>query len=147
MSSSRYSGRAALTVASTLVIAACSSDVPTGLETASVSMVATPAIRIGVPIALARYGLCNPAIGGTRPCGSSGYLSITNSGGGTLNWTASKDASWLRISPKSETAPSTVEISAIDTGLSAGTYYGHITVSATGATNSPQMVTVRLTRR
>jgi hypothetical protein len=81
--------------------------------------------------------------GGANPANQS--LSITNTGGGTLNWTASDNATWLSVSPPSGTAPSTVTVSVNITGLAAGTYNGTITVSATGATNTPVNVPVTLT--
>src|SRR5262249_52535317 len=72
-------------------------------------------------------------------------ISITNTGAGTLNWTATDDASWLTVSPTSGTAPSTLTASVNITGLAAGTYNGNITISATGATNTPVTVPVTLT--
>ena len=81
--------------------------------------------------------------GGSNPASQS--LSITNTGGGTLNWSASSNASWLSVSPTSGTAPSTATVSANITGLAAGTYNGAITISATGATNTPVAVPVTLT--
>ncbi len=81
--------------------------------------------------------------GGANPANQS--LSITNTGGGTLNWTASDNATWLTISPTSGTAPSTVTLSVNIAGLTPGTYNGTITVTATGATNSPVNVPVTLT--
>jgi hypothetical protein len=81
--------------------------------------------------------------GGANPANQS--LSITNTGGGTLNWTASDNATWLTISPTSGTAPSTVTLSVNITGLAAGTYNGTVTVSATGATNTPVNIPVTLT--
>ncbi|MFA5066394.1 MAG: polysaccharide deacetylase family protein, partial [Dehalococcoidia bacterium] len=81
--------------------------------------------------------------GGGNPASQS--LSITNSGGGTLTWTASSDAAWLTLSPDSGTAPGTVTVSADTTGLSADTYNGTITITSAGATNTPQAVPVTLT--
>lgn len=72
-------------------------------------------------------------------------ISISNSGGGTLSWTASSNASWLALSSSSGTAPSTITISVNPTGLSPGSYRGTITLTATGATNSPQTISVTLT--
>src|SRR6185295_12815558 len=72
-------------------------------------------------------------------------INITNTGGGTLNWTASDNAAWLTASPASGTAPSTLTASVDIAGLAAGTYNGTITVSATGATNTPVSVPVTLT--
>lgn len=81
--------------------------------------------------------------GGANP--SSQSLSITNTGGGTLNWTASSNQTWLSIAPTSGTAPSTPSVSVNITGLAAGTYNGAISISATGATNTPVSVPVTLT--
>jgi hypothetical protein len=81
--------------------------------------------------------------GGANPANQT--ISITNTGAGTLNWTASADASWLSVSPASGTAPSTLTASVNITGLAAGTYNGNITISAAGATNTPVTVPVTLT--
>ncbi|HMG35958.1 MAG TPA: S8 family serine peptidase [Blastocatellia bacterium] len=81
--------------------------------------------------------------GGANPASQS--LSVTNNGGGTLTWSATDDGTWLTIAPTSGTAPSTVTLSVNTAGLAAGTYNATITVSATGATNSPVSVPVTLT--
>ncbi|MGH7227827.1 MAG: PQQ-dependent sugar dehydrogenase [Nitrospiraceae bacterium] len=81
--------------------------------------------------------------GGANPAPQT--LNITNTGGGTLSWSVSDNALWLTLSPISGTAPSTVTVSVDTTGLVAGTYNATITVTAQGATNSPQMVPVTLT--
>ena len=81
--------------------------------------------------------------GGANPANQS--LSITNVGGGTLNWTASSNQTWLTVSPTSGAAPSTATVSVNISGLPAGTFSGAITVSATGATNTPVSVPVTLT--
>jgi uncharacterized protein (TIGR03437 family) len=70
-------------------------------------------------------------------------ISISNSGGGTLAWSASSNASWLSVT-SSGTAPSTLSISANPSGLNVGSYNGAITLTATGATNSPQTITAVL---
>jgi hypothetical protein len=72
-------------------------------------------------------------------------ISIANTGGGTLTWSASDNAPWLTLGATTGTAPSTVAVNVSTTGLTAGTYAGTITVSATGATGSPRTVTVNLT--
>lgn len=81
--------------------------------------------------------------GGANP--ASQTLNISNSGTGTLNWTASSNQTWLSISPASGTAPSGPVVSVNTTGLAAGTFNGAITVSAAGATNTPVSVPVTLT--
>src|SRR5882724_13146034 len=139
MSKRRFFSRVALAVASSAVIAACSSDTPTSPMTASPSLTAVaPAIGVSPTT----FHLCYPGGGSTRVCYPSGSLSISNTGGGTLNWTATKSPTWLKISPRLGTAPSTMKVSVDPTGLLRGTYSGRITVWATGATNSPQTVVV-----
>ena len=82
-------------------------------------------------------------VGGANPANQT--LSITNTGGGTLTWTASVNAAWLAVSPTFGTAPSSTTVSANISGLAAGTYNGTITISANGATNTPVTVPVTLT--
>jgi hypothetical protein len=148
MSKGRHFGRVALAVASTVVIAACSSDTPTSPGTAPLILAAAPTISLQKSIVWAYYhGLCYPGIGGNRPCGPSGTLSISNTGGGTLNWTTSKSAAWIRRSPFSGTAPSAMKVWVDGTGLPRGDYSGWIKVWATGATNSPQTVSVVMHRQ
>ncbi|MCP5106629.1 MAG: hypothetical protein GY950_24810, partial [bacterium] len=82
--------------------------------------------------------------------GKAGYttpaqtFAISNTGGGTLNWTASPDAGWLRISPSHGTDSALVTISAYTTGLPVGTYTGTVSVADASAANSPQTVSVTL---
>jgi uncharacterized protein (TIGR03437 family) len=82
-------------------------------------------------------------IGGAAPSAQS--IQITNSGSGTLAWTATASASWLSVSAASGTAPSTLSVSISTAGLSAGTYNGNIQLSSTGASNTPLSVAVSLT--
>jgi Viral BACON domain len=60
-------------------------------------------------------------------------LSIRNTGGGTLNWTASDNAAWLTLSAAAGTGNGTVTITPILGSLAAATYTGNITLSAPGA--------------
>jgi hypothetical protein len=71
-------------------------------------------------------------------------LSIENIGGGTLNWTASADQPWLLIDKSSGTAPDTVNAYVDPAALTEGIYTGNITVTAPGATRSPEVVPVTL---
>jgi hypothetical protein len=80
-------------------------------------------------------------IGGTTP--SPQQVLITNTGGGTLDWTAAAN-SWLGVSPASGTGDAMIAVSVDATGLAAGTYTSQVTVEAAGATNSPQMIDVTL---
>ena len=74
--------------------------------------------------------------GGANPAGRT--LSVANTGGGTLSFTASTDAPWLSVSPGSGTAPAELTVSADIAGLAPGTYNATVTVSAAGATGSPK---------
>ena len=80
--------------------------------------------------------------GGANPPSQS--IQVSNSGAGTLSWTASDNASWLSLSPASGTNAGTITASVNIAGLAEGTYTATIVVSATGATNSPQSVSVTL---
>jgi ligand-binding sensor domain-containing protein len=70
---------------------------------------------------------------------------VSNSGGGSLNFNVAKDATWLNVSPTSGAAPQELTVSANHSGLSIGTYQGHITVTSPGVSGSPHMITVTLT--
>ena len=58
----------------------------------------------------------------------------------------SDSASWLSVSPASGSSSSSTLTSAVNTtGLAAGTYNAVLTVTASGATNSPRSIPVSLT--
>ena len=74
-------------------------------------------------------------------------LSIWNSSSGTLDWSVSDDATWLSLNPTS--GSSTAEVISITllvstSGMDTGSYSATITISAPGATNTPQTVPVNL---
>ena len=81
--------------------------------------------------------------GGASPADRT--LAISNTGGGTLEWTASDDAAWLSVAPGSGTGGRDVTVSASIAGLTAGTHTATITVAATGATGSPRSIPVTFT--
>ena len=72
---------------------------------------------------------------------------ITNIGGQVLNWTATKQTSWLVLNPASGTAPTSMVVSVNTAALGAGTFHDTVAVSAPNASNSPQkfVVTLNLT--
>ena len=80
--------------------------------------------------------------GGSNPPNQT--ITVSNSGTGILSYTASSDAAWLSATPASGTAPQDLIVSVNTSGLSAGTLTAHITISAAGALQSPQTVTVTL---
>jgi len=71
-------------------------------------------------------------------------LVIHNGGTGILNWNVISSESWLKVNPGSGSCSGIVTISVDPSGLAAGTYSGSIIVTATGAINSPQTVSVTL---
>jgi predicted secreted protein len=83
--------------------------------------------------------------GGSTP--ANGTLEIWNSGIGTLTWSLSGDAAWLSENPTSGSSTGehdTVAVSVDIAGMSAGDYSANITITAPGASNSPQVVPVSL---
>ena len=149
MSTRPYFGHAALAIITVLVIAACASDTPTSPPTASQSLTeAAPTIATS-PTKLFLYypAVCIPASFRCYWRYPYGYVTISNTGGGTLNWSSNKSATWIKKSPNYGTAPSTMKVWVDGTGLPPGDYYGWIKVWATGATNSPQKVEITMHRR
>ena len=69
--------------------------------------------------------------GGANPATKT--LSISNTGGGTLSWTASENTTWLTLNPTFRTGNGAVTLS-VETGtLTVGSYSGTVTINATGA--------------
>ncbi|HMJ34003.1 MAG TPA: LamG-like jellyroll fold domain-containing protein [Baekduia sp.] len=81
--------------------------------------------------------------GGANPAPQT--VDVSNTGGGTLTYTVTKDQSWLTVTPTSGTAPSTLTVGANSAGLAPGSYTGTVAVSAPGAGGSPKTVSVALT--
>ncbi len=76
-------------------------------------------------------------------------LSVKNTGGGTLSWTAAATVSspaggkWLTITPTSGSGDGTITLKADPTGLSAGMYAGLVTVKA-GSQSAQAQVFLRI---
>jgi Fibronectin type III domain/Viral BACON domain/PQQ-like domain len=82
-------------------------------------------------------------VGGPNP--ASALLSVSNSGTGSLSFTAATDTSWLSVSPSSASTPQSLSVFASIAGLAVGTYTGHVTVTAAGTQGSPAVIAVTLT--
>lgn len=80
--------------------------------------------------------------GSTPP---SEQITVTNIGGGTLDWTATNLTGWIALNPISGVGDGTISLDFDLTGVSAGTYYDTITISDPNATNDPQFTAVMLT--
>jgi hypothetical protein len=81
-------------------------------------------------------------VGGTTPASQTVSVGST---GTALSYTVGTSASWLTATPTSGTTPGSVTVGINTSGLAAGTYNGTVTVTATGASNSPQTTAVTLT--
>ena len=100
---------------------------------------AAPTPTIGVSPASLSF---NYQSGGTVPASQSFAVSST---GSTLSYTVSTSATWLSATPASGTTPGNVSVSVTPGSLSAGTYTGSVTITSSGASNSPKSVPVTLT--
>ncbi len=81
-------------------------------------------------------------VGGSNPPQQN--FTVSNSGQGDLNWDVSDNRSWITCSPVSGVNQGNVIVSLNASGLSAGEYTGTITISASEAYNSPQLIAVSL---
>jgi len=71
-------------------------------------------------------------------------LSIASSGTALMFTATASGGSWLTISLATGSTPTTMKVSANPTGLAVGTYNGTITITSSGASNSPQTIPVQL---
>lgn len=74
-------------------------------------------------------------------------LSISNAGSGSMSWSVTDDQTWLSVAPSNGTTttevdPVTVQVNS--SAMTAGNYSGTITVTASGASDSPQTIPVSL---
>ncbi|MGA2132917.1 MAG: putative Ig domain-containing protein [Bryobacteraceae bacterium] len=76
-------------------------------------------------------------IGGSAPAAQTFTVST---GAATLTYSAASPGNWLQLSPSHGTTPGAVTVTAVPTGLAAGTYTGTINVSAIGASNGATVV-------
>jgi hypothetical protein len=94
-------------------------------------------------LSLTAQGMSFTAISGqTSP--PAQLVTIANAGSGSIAWTAATDAPWLSVSSSSGGTPSQINVSVNGNGLALGSYVGHVTVSANGVVNSPQVISVNL---
>ena len=111
------------------------------VDNVRVSRLSTTASELSVsPSQLSFSGVA----GGPAPAAQT--LAIREASGGALTWSASvgSGASWLSLSASTGSAPSDISVSVNPAGLSAGTYSGTITLSASNAVGSPATVDVTL---
>ena len=78
---------------------------------------------------------------------ASDMFTVQNVGGQTLNYTIADNASWLSVTPGNGASTGEADIIAVNyntASLPLGPYNATITVTATGATNTPQLIPVSL---
>jgi hypothetical protein len=68
---------------------------------------------------------------------------IGKTGGGTLNWSATADQTWLTVSPASRSGNGSIQVGVNPIGVAPGEYWGNISVSDPNAVNSPQVISVK----
>jgi uncharacterized protein (TIGR03437 family) len=81
-------------------------------------------------------------IAGTAPAAQTLTVGSTST---ALSFTAASGASWLSVTPTSGTTLTTLSVSVLTAGLTPGTYTSAVTITATGAANSPLKVPVTFT--
>ncbi len=80
--------------------------------------------------------------GGSSPATKT--FAVSNTGGGSMSWTASETAAWLEVSPASGTNGGTMTVTPTLGSLTAGTYTTDVTVTA-GAQTKTVAVTFTVT--
>jgi len=129
----------------TVTISPVNDSLGVGTHTGSITLSAPGAQPVSVPITFTvTPAPVPPAIGVSSPnlsfiAQQSGnnpapqVVSIRNTGGGTLSWTAGDNAGWLAVSPTSGTGNGTVTITPVLGSLGVGTHTSIVTLSAPGA--------------
>ncbi len=108
-------------------------------RTAAVEAItAAPALRVD------SHALYYCYSGGNRYCLVLKHQVRITSSGAALRWTASKNRPWIVVSPASGTTPSTITVSVDPKALPLYTVRGSVTITAPGASNSPQIILVEV---
>jgi len=113
-------------------------------QTVTVTLTITPPASLTLSPTTLTF---NTTVGGPAPQAQT--VSVSASGNAAVPYSAaattSSGGNWLSVSPASGTTPGTVTASVNPSGLTVGSYTGTITITSSGASNSPQTVTVNLT--
>ena len=133
------------------------STLTAGSYSGLITLTATGATTVTVPLTLTVTAAPVPPAIGASPTSLSftahqgggnplaQTLNISNTGGGSLNWSASPNTTWQAVSPTSGAGNGTVTVSVTTGILTAGSYAGNITLSATGASSMTVPVTFTVT--
>lgn len=112
---------------------------------------ACQAIPVSLTVAAQRLAISVTTLTYNTPAGAS-FVPVQQftigANTGTLNWTATTSTvsggNWLITTSTTGTTPATVNAQVMVTGMAKGTYQGAITITAPGASNSPQTINVTL---
>ncbi|MEX2154971.1 MAG: BACON domain-containing carbohydrate-binding protein [Gemmatimonadaceae bacterium] len=102
----------------------------------------------GEPATPPAIGLSSAALTFTGVQGASiasQTITISNTGGGSLNWSVASSANWVTVTPAQGTGPATITVQPSTSGLTAGSLAAIITITAPGAANTPRTIAVTLT--
>ena len=139
---SNAAGLTASTYSSTITINASGATNPTQLVPVTLTVTPPPPVIGESPTSLAFFMIQ----GSTNSMSQT--LNISNTGQGTLNWSTSGATSWMNLSQTSGALTAgqsnAVTVTVNPTGLTTNTYTAPLTISASGASNSPQQVPVTL---
>jgi len=100
---------------------------------------ATPATTLTASVSALSF---RATASGAAPATQS--LTIGSNPESALPFTVSADQAWITLSAGSGTTSSAIQVGANISGLAAGTYSGHVIISAAGVTNSPLSIPVTL---
>ena len=134
------SGLAAGTYSATITLTDPAASPTTKTIAVSLTVTAQPYLAVS-PASIAVNGYAGLS-------GPQASLLVRNTGGGTLNYSASEPVSWLSLSPASGSVVAetdTVYVNFDATSLAVGTYNTTITVTSSDAPNSPLTVPVTFT--
>jgi len=110
----------------------------------------------GGPVVIRHAAGGTPTIGVSRnrlnfgavrggPITAAQNVVVSNTGTGTLNWTATTTANWIKVAPASGVNTGTLAVSVDPSGLPGENYFGCVCIVDPNATNTPMAINVYLT--
>jgi uncharacterized protein (TIGR03437 family) len=127
--SSTYTGQVTITTST-----GASFAIPVTLNTTGTGGAVSPVLSLGTTSVNLTYRQGDPA-----PTGQTVQVTATN---GNANFTVTTDSNWITVTPTSGSTPGTLTISLNPSLVRLGSQTGKVTVTAPGATGSPQVITV-----
>lgn len=113
---------------------------PIPLAAPPIPLTAPPAPRPAIGVSSSSFSF-SAQQGNSSP--TTQTLTVTNRGGGTLNWNAAATAAWLTLSPASGKNTGPITLTATAGSLAVGTYNTLVTVSASNV--APVSIPITLT--